>query len=174
MSDIPEYTNEQLRAGVGCLSTKYGNIPFLGAPAGLALSNNNFRKMLRQLCDAGMVEKMSKEDPDYPCDNEGNPLGGKDFYYKILSEQGGRSLVADLPVASLPSASRTVPKKGLGNSVDGLPELLASHREVISLLKKNGALESEVEKLRAQVAALTAGAISAGGAASAVGSSDDA
>lgn len=154
MSDIPKYTDGQLRAGVECLSTTFGNSLFLGAPAGKELSDANFPKMLRQLCAAGMVEKMSKEDPDYPCDNEGVPRGGEDFYYKILSEQGGRSLVADLPVASLPSAPRTVSKKG--HSVDGLIGIIELQRVVISLMKKNVALESEVEKLRAQVEKLRA------------------
>jgi hypothetical protein len=152
MSDIPKYTDEQLRAGVEFLSTKFRGDPFLGAPGGLALSAAEFPKMLCQLRAAGMVEIMSKEDPNYPCDNEGKPLGGKDFYYKILPEQGGRSIVADLPVAP-----RTVTKKSVVSKVEGLPELVASQREVIRLMKKNSILESEVEKLREQVAVLKAG-----------------
>jgi len=134
MSEISEYTTDQLRSGIECLSTKFGTEQFLGAPAGLLLSREEFPKMLKQLCAAGFVEKTSEKQ-------------GQDFFYRIVLEQRGRSLVTSLPVAKVAG------KKASAAKPSDLEDYLKLQRKVIELMEENS-------KLRIQVAALTSSSAS--------------
>lgn len=141
MSESTKYTDDDLRAGAERLSNKYGNSPFLGAPAGLVLSGAGLPKMLRQLCAAGMVERTSNQK-------------GSDWYYKILLEQEDSSPVTDLHTASLQAAPRIHPKKA--PAIQGLSEFMELSREIIRLRNEN-------DKLRAQVAEFSIGGASISG-----------
>ena len=155
--EIPEYTPVQLRDGLRHLLDTYGDDNFLGSAGGLTLKKD-YPQMLRQLCAAGLVEKT----PDKK---------GQDYYYKILAGHDECSLGADLPAAAFPAA-KAVSKKGpVGKSVDGLADLVASQRMVISLLTKCSSfevqvaeLQAQVSKLQSQVAALSTGGVLTGGA----------